>query len=718
MRFRARRKVAFAAACALVGLCPQGGRAAEEPRPVLNWYGQSGLLDMPSARMLPDGELAVTIASLGSLSERYNLTFQALPWLEASFRYARIDKLAGNGDLFDRSLSFKARLVQENGWIPNIALGFQDILGTGVFGAEYFVATKSFGNVDATLGLGWGRFSTIGTFKNPFLIFGSAWGVRPPVGFNGTGQVRFNQFFHGPDTAPFGGLVWHTGIEGLSGVIEVSSDRYLQEQQAGAIAWRNPLNIGVSYSPWQNVEIGAGYFYGTLFGIRVSLSGNPSVDAFPRRLGAPAPGAALRTADDRRRAVSEAGNKAAAPLANEAQIRGRILELADQQRVQIESLSLSAHEAAIVVNNTRYRRETDAIGRLTRILMAATPPEVERFRFVSLENGLPTREIVLERSAIERTIMARGDAREILPASDIRPASPQEPLLREPAIVAYPRFGWALTPQLRESLFDPSQPFRYQIFAAASGNVELTRGLNLDATFEVNLFDNFHNLRPSNSELPHVRSDANLYYTEGKNGIDHLRLTYVRTLAPDVYGLIRGGYLESMFAGFGGEVLWRPERERWALGFAAYQVWQRDFDRLFGLMSYNVLVAHASLYYASPFYGLNFNLHAGRYLAGDYGATLEMTRRFETGVEIGAFFTFTNVPFSKFGEGSFDKGIIIRIPLESVLPIHSQSEARLDFTSLTRDGGQRLGDEQSLYSMTRRTSYGEVLEGWHAITAP
>ena len=703
----------------LAVFCYRSVAAAADSPGVLNWYGQSGLLDTPGAKMLPDGELAVTISSLGGLSERYNLTFQALPWLQGTFRYARIDKIAGGHDLFDRSLGVKMRLVEEEGWVPNVTLGIQDIVGTGVFGAEYFVATKTIGNVEATLGLGWGRLGTLGTFNNPFRVFGSTFATRPSVtSLASTGQVRFNQFFRGPDVAPFGGIVWHTGIEGLSGIIEVSSDRYLQEQQAGAIAWRYPVNIGVSYSPQANVQIGAGYFYGSIFGVRVSLSANPSVDPFPRRLGAPAPAVALRSTDERRRAVEGAGERNAAPLEGEAEIRARILMLADQQRVRIETLVLSAHEAAIVVDNVRYRRETEAIGRLVRILMTATPPEIERFRFISLENGLPTREIVLERSTIERTLMARGDAREILPLSDILPASPADPLLYQPVIAPYPHFGWALVPQFRESLFDPSQPFRFQIFVAASGNVELSRGLNLDGAFEINIYETLNNLRPSNSELPHVRSDANLYYTEGKNGIDHLRLTYVRTLAPNLYGLVRGGYLESMFAGFGGEVLWRPQGERWAVGLAVYEAWQRNFDRLFGLRTYNVVVGHASLYYESPYYGLNFNLHAGRYLAGDYGVTLEMTRRFETGVEIGAFVTFTNVPFSKFGEGSFDKGIIIRIPLESMLPIHSQTETRLDFTSLTRDGGQRLADEQALYSLTRRTSYGEILEGWHDVTAP
>ncbi len=88
------------------------------------------------------------------------------------------------------------------------------------------------------------------------------------------------------------------------------------------------------------------------------------------------------------------------------------------------------------------------------------------------------------------------------------------------------------------------------------------------------------------------------------------------------------------------------------------------------------------------------------------------------GFEIGAFATLTKWPYSKFGEGSFDKGVIIRIPLQGLIPTHTQSEARLDFTSLTRDGGQRMYDEQMLYGLTRRTRYGEIVEGWNDVIAP
>jgi hypothetical protein len=218
--------------------------------------------------------------------------------------------------------------------------------------------------------------------------------------------------------------------------------------------------------------------------------------------------------------------------------------------------------------------------------------------------------------------------------------------------------------------------------------------------------------------LPHVRSNLQEYLRDGINGIANLDATYRARLSRDVYFEAKAGYLEDMFAGGGVQVLWRPDGERFSFGADFYEVWQRKFDRLFGVQNYHVLTGHASMYYESPWYDLDFAVHVGRYLAGDYGATFEVTRRFDTGVEVGAFATFTNVPFSRFGEGSFDKGLIIRIPLEWALPFYSRSSYELVLRSLTRDGGARLVDDDSLYTETRPSSYGEVLRHIDDITAP
>jgi len=208
--------------------------------------------------------------------------------------------------------------------------------------------------------------------------------------------------------------------------------------------------------------------------------------------------------------------------------------------------------------------------------------------------------------------------------------------------------------------------------------------------------------------LPHVRSDFLKYFSQGKTGIGDLEANYRFRLAPSVFGRVRTGYLESMFAGAGGEILWRPENARWALGADIYEVWQRDFDRLFGLQHYRQTTGQVSLYYDSPWYNLNFQLRAGQYLAGDRGVTFQVTRRFSTGVEIGAFVTKTNVSAAQFGEGSFDKGIIIRIPLGWIAPLETQSLVAMDLRPVQRDGGQTLGGDATLFDETRMTSEGEI----------
>lgn len=248
--------------------------------------------------------------------------------------------------------------------------------------------------------------------------------------------------------------------------------------------------------------------------------------------------------------------------------------------------------------------------------------------------------------------------------------------------------------------------------------MNVSREIRFEGEAQANVLSDFSALEAPNSELPHVRSDLLYYYLKGKNGIAELQGSYFTTLAPGLYGLMRAGILESMFCGGGGEILWRPDGERWAFGGTLYEVWQRGFDRLFDLMSYHVLTGHVSAYYESPWYGLNFQADVGRYLAGDTGGTLTVSRRFDTGVEIGLFATLTNVPFSKFGEGAFDKGFLIRIPLDFMTPLNSQSEFDMALRPVMRDGGQMLDPEQVIYDTIRRTSYGDLLTHADQIPSP
>lgn len=400
-----------------------------------------------------------------------------------------------------------------------------------------------------------------------------------------------------------------------------------------------------------------------------------------------------------------------------AALDGKIKQDASGQRVEIDAISTGSSTIIVYFENDKYFFETDAVGRLARVLLADAPPNVEVFRLISLYRGVPMRETKILRSDLERIVSYNGSAAELETAVSLAPA-PSDNSILDQQQTNYPRFGWSLFPRLARSFFDPKAPARFGIFGDADGYVDLWPGFTLEGLADLAIYNGLGGTAVSNSVLPHVRSDFGQYYKHGAYGLSSLTATWRARPTGEVFTEFKAGYLEDMFAGVGGQILWRPEGQRWAIGADVYQVWQRGFDRLLDLRSYNVVTGHVNIYYETPWYGINVAVHGGRYLAGDWGGTLEISRRFDTGVEIGAFATITNVPFAKFGEGSFDKGIIIRIPLEWVLPIHTQSEAKLDFRPLSRDGGQRLDNDDSLYDETRRTSYGEMYEHFSDVASP
>ncbi len=811
-------------------------------------YGDLGILEMPSARMAPDGEVAFTVGILNEDQWRLTAAFEILPWLEGTFRYSHIPHFFPDNDpLYDRSFGLKARLFQETAYTPAVAVGVRDLIGTGIYGAEYVVFSKRFWTVDFTAGLGWGRLASTDMFPNPLgYIFDSFKTRSVDAGVGGT--VAFGQLFHGPHTSLFGGLNWQTPIDGLNFLVEYSSDRYLQERRNTRFFTRMPVNVGLSYRVLDHLSLTGGWFYGTTWGIAATFDFNPKEPLFPQRIAPPPMLPALRTPEERSSALTGlTRNKshldilnsgghwvpsapstaeirsilAAAPTAavRDFEVDGRTLTIniqgpenmqaqcrifaqvaaahipgidsvavtdlsdhdgdvtvcsvrsysqvaalaataasppenppapagnsqpteasqsvfqfrptiwdpreserkiredAKSQNLDVDAVAVGDSSAVVYYSNTKYYFEADAIGRLTRVLLADTPPGVEIFRVISVYHGVPVRETKILRSSMERVLSLYGSAAEIRDAVSLEAAPMDNPIL-DAQQNDYPRYGWSIYPRVVRSFFDPKAPARFGIFGDVDAYTELFPGLTLETVLEGSIYNNLGSNLPSNSQLPHVRSDFNLYYEHGANGIGRLDATYRTRLAPEVFAEVKAGYLEDMFMGAGAQILWRPDGYRWAIGADVYQVWQRNFDRLFGLRDYHVATGHVSVYYQSPWYGIEMAVHGGRYLAGDWGGTLEISRRFASGVQIGAFATLTNVPFAKFGEGSFDKGIIIRIPLEWMLPINTQSVANLDFRPLTRDGGQRLANDDSLYEETRRTSYGDIDEHINSIVSP
>ena len=115
-----------------------------------------------------------------------------------------------------------------------------------------------------------------------------------------------------------------------------------------------------------------------------------------------------------------------------------------------------------------------------------------------------------------------------------------------------------------------------------------------------------------------------------------------------------------------------------------------------------------------PYKNLLATVSAGRYLAGDTGITFDLSRVFDSGVRVGAWATFTNVPAIEFGEGSFDKGFYFVIPFELFFQQSSTANGVFAFRPLSRDGGQRLVMANRLYEVTSTATREELMRDWPA----
>jgi len=666
--------------------------------PALSFYGMPGIVDMPTATPMDDATLALTSAFFdGQL--RNTLSFQITPRLTGSFRYSRIDGFLpslGHNSFYDRSFDIQYLMLKEGRYRPAVAIGLRDFGGTGLYSGEYLVATKALTpKLRFSGGIGWGRLGSYGGFRNPLRVLGNGFGTRPTGVLGQGGKLDYNKWFHG-NAAFFGGVEWQATPR-LSLSAEYSSDAYVTEVGAGLFTHKSPFNFAVKYQAGRNWTLGGYYIYGSKVGVTASYQFNlkhPPAAA----LKSPAP-IPVGPRPDRRISPQTWGT---GWLSNEAQIssiRTATAAVLAQDGLALESLDLTGSRAVVRVDNPTYGPGSQAIGRTARILTRTLPASVETFEIIPVVQGIPAARVTLRRSDLERLEFAPDGSREMAARTTLSDAAggPRPTLAQG----RYPRLSWGVAPYIALGLFDPDSPVRADLGAELSGRFSIAPGLALTGAVRQRLVGNLDSsTRASDSVLTHVRSDYNLYDKASGPVIDHLVAERFFRPGRNLFGRVSAGYLEPMFAGVSGEVLWKPVDSRLALGFEVNYARQRDFDQQFSLQDYDVVSGHASGYYSFA-NGFQGQLDVGRYLAGDWGATVSLDREFDNGVKIGAFFTLTNVSAAQFGEGSFDKGIRISIPLRWSLGKPSRKASDTVIRPTTRDGGARLRVPDRLYGMVR-----------------
>ncbi len=652
-----------------------------------NLDGQTGLIHMPDATLDADG----TFRFGGGYHRPYqpwwfNLTL--LPALEFSGRYTTIRGLQGFqddqgfGDYKDKAFDIKLRLHRQSGLLPDVAVGLLDFTGTRLFESKYIALTRHLDPFEVTLGYGQGRIDG---------LFG---GIR----------------FRPPDTPR------------LSLLAEYDANDYARDFRAalsGADNRDGGWTFGIDYRyGWLGGQVSVQHGdTGVLGYIAIPFMDKefiPKIEEPPPYSESP-PKVAI--------AQWQANTDYAARI-------GRVLARAGFRNVL---LGFDGRRLKASLTNVRISEIGRAVGRAARILHRLGPRETEEIEITYTADDLP---LITYRfrdpHKLERYLQGLLSKQQLMTSIDIEPADPAQFDPDDPAVTDLSLLadeadrgreqedrddGGAIRFHREDNhmnLFeiipfnvagffnDPSGAYKYDLFAVARYRHRFHRGLFLDAAARLSLIENVSDVKqPSNSLLPHVRSDVAEY--QRHQGLKLRRLTLTQLFKPtkQLFGRVSAGYYEDMFGGLGGQILYLPDHSRWAVDLSLDWVKQRDFDGRFGFRDYDTVTALGALHYRIPRYGVTATLRGGRFLAGDSGVRFEIKRRFRSGIEFGGWYTITDGnDITSPGSPDHpynDKGVFLSIPLNIMLTKDTQATASFRLSPWTRDVGQMVESPYDLY---------------------
>lgn len=686
---------------------------AQQPRSI-NSYGVPGLIDLPSAQMQPDAELTTSLTLLSNRSGRGQIAFQLVPRVQAVFRYATLPNFLpdGSGQFFrtyDRSFDLRVQLLKEGRRLPAVTVGLQDFGGTSLYAAEYIVATKSFGDFTVTGGLGWGRLGTRGGFGNPLGALSDRFNVRPDVTIGQGGTVQSDQLFRG-DAALFGGVQYQWS-DRLTLKAEYSSDAYLEEVQQGIIDIRTPLNFGFDYALRPGLRVGGYLLHGSEVGLTFQFALNPKRGPSGSGLDPQAPPVTLRPSRAANPQVWDTAwvqDGVTLPVS-----RATLAAGLDEEGLEVVATKIDGDRAEIHFRNGRFTTTAQALGRAARRATASLPASVETFVLVPLNDlGIAGTAVILRRSDIEALENAPDGTDQILAVAGRVDAATLDRagLVIQPD--AFPRFRWSLGPYIAVSTFDPDNPARFDLGAQLYAGYEPVQGLLFEGAIRQRVIGNRdESTRLSNSQLPRVRTDSNLFAQADGPTIPFATANYIWRPGRNLYARVSAGLLEQQYGGLSTELLWKREGSPLAIGVEYNRVRQRDFDQQFGFQDLEATTAFVTGYLKHG-NGFHSQLSVGQYLAGDKGATYELTREFSNGWSVSAYATKTNVSAEQFGEGSFDRGIRITVPFSWLLGTQTQTKSSVLIQPILRDGGARLNLSSRLYPLVREQSSPDLTEDW------
>ena len=688
-------------------------------QPSYSNYGTIGLMQMPTARFLPEGSLAFT----WSHNEPYlrgSIVAYPFNWFEASYQYtdvnnklySDVEAFSGSQSYKDKGFDVKFRLLKESKYIPAVAIGIRDLGGTALFAAEYIVATKRIRNIELTGGIGWGVLNN-NSISNPLGKISNRFyqrGVNSTEGVTSGGELNTSSFFRGDDAGLFAGAeIFIPKAKGLRLKLEYDATNY-QEESYEPLQQDSKWNYGFVYPITQGFQVKLGYTRGNTLNFGISYAG---------WWGKKDP--VVKKNDPPKQIKNARTYKYVNSLDNNNLYKTSLKYLKDKEKIYLQSAEVDQNKLHITFTQNTHGSYPRMMGRAVNILDQIAPDNIDTFVLTNLNAEMPL--LTYEISRSDYNTYKRLKISEPLQSSTkiYKNNTPDivnyeyQPITRLPLLIN------SFAPQLRSQIGGPDGFYFGDLSYGVRSEFIIRENLTLLTTASIGLLDNFDDLKlASDSSLPHVRTDIVKYLKQSKKAhITRMQFNYFKNPFGSFYYKISGGLFEQMFGGIGFETLYRPFEKDFGVGMELWRVKQRSYRQLFSFLegdnAYETTTGHINFYFKEPRSQVLVAIKAGRFLAEDSGFNFDFSRRFKSGLTLGAFFSRTDISYAEYGEGSFDKGWYFSFPLDMFQKKHSKQITSFGLRPLTRDGAVYLIHAHHLYGVTDQAVLSHNTRDWDDI---
>jgi hypothetical protein len=605
---------------------------------------------MPTARFYDESSHGFTLYN-GDPDQKITMTSFPYNWMEASFFYTNIQGKSYCGldydpvcdqDYKDKGFNFKLR-VKEEGVLPAIAIGINDIAGTGYYSSEYIVGSYGINNIDFHFGLSWGTLNgSKHSFKNPFGKISNQFYDRPATTEENGGQFQPSRYFSGEKTSPFLGISLALNSKVL---IKLETDNTLTPGQVGYEKAKSDYSFGIDYAFNDNFTIGIANERNNYISAKFVYKNNPkeSIKKYQYKQSE-----TIKPQDDKYRKLIK-------NIENNGIGVNKIVETSDSIGLELTQFT---HPSIEIIEEIIASAKMDA---------GINKNIKKDLRIANLQAVSELDDELLKNSTL---IYERKKSRNF-----------------------YTKNGLVFRPFLasREEFFKGS------LLLENNSEYVIKDNFFFSSNLKYSLADNFDDLTlpPVNTYPAQVRSDIKNYLRNIDDGIiiGRAQFDYHITPKKNHHLMISGGILEEMFTGIGAEYLYFKHDSNFAIGLEAFEITKRDYQMKFGTLDYKNVTNSVNFYYRNYEYiPFDMKISYGEYIAGDEGATFELSRSFLNGTKFGIFASFTDVTSDQFGEGTFDKGIFFNIPIYG-------NFINYTWRPLTKDPGAKLNRKHTLHDL-------------------